>query len=188
MKYSVCSSFRWMIIGLALGIFSCTEPAKTTLEEKPYFDLKGFVETQADTLDGAKVSKRSKVQDREETVATTYGREDWEEEFEVFTQADINTPSSLDSYLTSQVGPVLSHELKPKAKSKVKYIKVHYDGDKVQRIELRVAEDNLFYSSETLAEIVMNPETDLIDHYSIETSQKIWFLEPNDMRIEGVVE
>ncbi|WBL42815.1 hypothetical protein PBT90_19000 [Algoriphagus halophytocola] len=188
MMLRLCSSFMWVIWGFALGLSSCAEPPKTTLEEKPYFDLKGFLEIQIDALDGTEVRKLSKIQDQEETVNVSYDREDWEEEFEVFTQADINNPSSVDSYQTSESASSLSHELKPKAKSKVKYIKVYFAGDKVERIELRIAEDNLFYASETLGELVMNTSTNLIDHYSIETTQKIWFLDPNNMSIKGDIE
>lgn len=176
-----------IILLASIGLFSCEAPVNTSLDKMPYFDLEGFIDEETMKLDGAKVVKISRVQGKEETTEATYSTQDWINEFEVFFNADINKPSTMLSYDTQINKNVLTHELLPNSKGKVKFIKVHYVEDQVSRVEIKTAEDNMFYSSVTLGSIYMNKATKKVDHYSIETTQKIWFLKPNNMKILGAL-
>lgn len=171
----------------SVGLFSCEKPVDTSFDELPYFDLEGFMEMETNKIDGVKVLKTSRVEGKEEKLEKTYSTQDWKDEFEVFFKADINKPSTLTSYDTQVDKDMLIHELYPNSKGKIKFIKVHYVDDHVSRLEIKTSEKNLFYSSVTLGAIYMNNATHEIDHYSIETTQKIWFLAPNNMRISGVL-
>ncbi|WP_339875616.1 hypothetical protein [uncultured Algoriphagus sp.] len=180
--------FSFGILFLAIfGLFSCVDESVNTFEKLPYFDLKGFIEMKIQEIDSVNVIKVSRIQGQENKVESTFSTKDWEEEFSVFTEADINKTSLIKSYDTKVDKATLTHELFPNSKGKVKYIKVTYFEDKVSSVSIKIAEDNMFYSSTTLGEIYMNNSTKLIDHYSIETTQKIWFMDANNMRIQGVL-
>jgi len=177
-----------VILLLALvGLFSCVEQTDTELDTLPYFDLKGFIELKANEVDSVHVIKVSRVQDQEEKIETVYTREELNNEFEVFKEADINKRSLIKSYDTKVSNDQLIHELFPKAEGKVKFLKISYFEDQVSSISIKQVEKNLFYSSITLGNIYMNNATHKIDHYDIETTQKIWFLRPNNMKISGVL-
>jgi hypothetical protein len=176
-----------IILPLVIGLFSCGEPLSNELETTPYFDLKGFIAESIQEVDGVDVSKVSQIQEEKNAVEVIYTSKDWEEELAIFTDADINTSSLVQAYKTTSSDTELVHELLPKAKGKVKYIKVIFLAGEVSSVSVKIADDNLFYTTSTLAEITMNDETKRIDHYTIETSQKIWFLDANFMKIQGSI-
>lgn len=183
-----CKSFSFGIILIVLfGLSSCVDEISNTVETEPYFDLKGFIDENIQKVDKVEVNKTSQIQGEEKEVKVVYSIKEWEEEFSIFKEADINKASMLQSYKTSTTDDLLIHELKPKSKEKVKYIKVTYDNGVVSSVSIKIADDNLFYASTTLAEIYIDSSTKLMDHYSIETSQKIWFLDENNMKIQGTI-
>lgn len=184
MKYIKPLGILFLVV---LGLFSCAEETTNSLEEAPYFDLKGFIAEKIQEVDGVEVSKVSRIQGEEKKVEVSYSIKDWVEELGIFIEADINNSSLLQSYETTSSDTELAHELFPNSKGKVKYIKVTFSEDEVSSVSIKIADDNLFYSTTTLAEIYMNNATHLIDHYSIETTQKIWFLDPNNMKIQGTI-
>lgn len=169
------------------GLFSCVNESTKALEKEPYFDLEGFIEERINEVDSVEVIKVSEIQGEEKQTTVVYSIKDWEEEFGIFKEADINKSSLLKSYETKSSNDSLTHELYPKSEAKVKFIKVSYDKDEVSSVAVKIADDNLFYSSTTLANIYINNATNLIDHYSIETTQKIWFLDANNMKIKGTI-
>jgi|GEM_PF-273865 len=179
-------SFGILFLG-SLGLFSCVNESTNALEKQPYFDLEGFIEEKIQEIDNVEVAKTSQIQGDEKQATVVYSIKNWEEEFGIFKEADINKTSLLQSYETKSSNDSLTHELFPKTKGKVKYIKVTYFEDEVSSVAIKIADDNLFYSSTTLADIYMNNATKLIDHYSIETTQKIWFMDANNMKIQGKI-
>lgn len=181
-------SFSSGILLVALiGLFSCVNESTSTLEKEPYFDLKGFIEEEIEKLDSMEVSKVSQIQREEKQTDVVYSIQDWEEELGIFKEADINKSSLLQSYETKSSGEMLSHKLLPKEKGDVKYIKVTYSQDEVSSVSIEISEQNLFYTSTTLAELHMSKTGNMIDHYSIEKTQKIWFLDENRMKIMGTL-
>lgn len=168
-------------------LLSCGEQLKTGLETEPYFDLKGFVEQQATSLNGDKVEKVSVVGEEEKNSEVTYSTQEWQDELLVFTSADINKPSLVQAYQTERTENQLSHTLRPDAKDKVKSITIKYEGEKIKQITVEIVEDNLFYSSTTTGVLVINTQSEKLEKYDIKTIQKIWFLDPNLMKISGIV-
>ncbi len=171
----------------AFVLFSCEVETLDTLEKEPYFDLKGFIEEKIQEVDGAQVSKTSEIQGEQKQVDVTYSLNDWEKEFNIFTDADINKPSPIQAYETTSSADSLVHQLLPNSNEKVKYIKVSYHEGEVSSVSIKVADDNLFYSTTTVAKIFLDKTTFLLDHYSIETDQKIWFMDANNMKIQGEI-
>jgi hypothetical protein len=164
---------------------SCGELTKTEQEKMPYFDLKGFVIKEAEKLEGSEVISRVQgVENREDKILT---QSQWLEQFDTFIQSDINKPSFYLSYDTKVKTNVLTHSLFEDEDEKVKEIKITYIDDKVISATLKSSKDNLFYSTTTFAELYMNNVTQKVDHYSIETTQKIWFLKPSNIKIMGAI-
>lgn len=181
-----------LIAGLFFwAAFACTPKPeaspKAKMEKLPYFDLAGYIEQEIPKVDGAKVSKISRVQNQEETIDTVYSAQDWKEELDIFFQADINKPSLAQSYDTQTNSSYLIHTLLPGEKGRVKEITVRYDKDKPTAITVKLVEENMFYTSTTIGQVYFNVETLTLDHYSVESTQKIWFLKPNNMKIMGAV-
>ncbi len=171
--------------------FACTpkpEPSPEPIMAKlPYFDLAGFIGQEIPKVDGAKVAKISRVQNQEESADVVYSVQDWEEELDIFFQADINKPSLARSYDTKTKGSYLTHTLLPGEKGKVKEITVRYDFDRPTGITVKLVEENIFYTSTMIGQVYFNVETSTLDHYSVESTQKIWFLKANNMKIMGAV-
>lgn len=178
--------------GLILLAFSaCTPKPEAATEPKmaklPYFDLKGYMEQTIPEMEGAKVAKISRVQNQEETADVVYSAQDWREELDIFFQADINKPSLAQSYSTETKNSYLIHTLLPGEKGKVKEITIRYDNDRPTEITVKLKEENMFYTSTIIGQVYYNVETTKLDHYSVESTQKIWFLQPNNMKIMGAV-
>jgi hypothetical protein len=179
---------RYFSFLLVTAVLSCTstkdEPA---LEALPYFDLKGFIDVEINKLESDSVLKTSEINGEEQIVDLQYSAAQWKEEFAAFYEADINVPSLASSYSTRTTPDQLIHELLPEAKGKVKEITIRYVQNYPVWITFRLRDENMFYQSSTLGEIFLNQSTRKIDHYKIETTQKVLFLSPTHIKISGVI-
>jgi len=173
---------------LGLVSFSCASGEEgKTMEKLPYFNLIGFIDVEIAKIDGASVIKTSRINGEEKTVELVYTSEDWKEEFLAFYRADINSPSLARAYSTDTQFEYLIHKLLPEEKGKVQEIKIKYSRDYPSSITFHSREENLFFSTATHGEFHMNLATNRLDHYSIETTQKVWFLKPTNIKVSGIV-
>ena len=178
-------------IGLLIwAAFSCgVNDQKLAQDKLPYFDVKSFLELQISNLgDSTKVLKTSRINGKEEFQESNYVKQDWVEEFDAFFRADINIPALASSYSTETKLDYLIHELLPNAKGKVKEIKVKYVKDLPSELSFKTEEKNLFFHSVTFGSLYINQLTQQVDHYSIETTQKVVFLKPTNIKIQGVIQ
>ncbi|MDO8968939.1 MAG: hypothetical protein Q8S14_03455 [Algoriphagus sp.] len=176
-------------IGLLIWLASsCVSEEKgKKMDKLPYFNLSGYLDVEMAKLDGDLVTKTSRVNGKEKTVDTTYTLDQWKAEFAAFYLADINSPSLALSYSTETNFDYLTHKLLPEAKGKVKEIKIMYVNNYPSSITFRMTDKNLFFSSATHGEFHMNLASNKLDHYSIETTQKVWFLKPTNIKVAGIV-
>jgi hypothetical protein len=173
---------------LVFSAFSCaTGEEGKKMEKLPYFNLSGFFNVEIAKIDSVTVIKTSRVNGQEKTVELVYSAEDWKEEFLAFYRADINSPSLARAYSTDTKYEYLIHKLLPGEKGKVKDIKIKYARNYPSSITFHSQEENLFYSTSTIGEFHLNLATDRLDHYSIETTQKVWFLDPTNLKVSGIV-
>ena len=174
---------------LLLGAVLACAPTKEelALEKLPYFDLKGFLDLEISKLAGDSVLKTSEINGEEQIVDLKYASAQWKEEFAAFYEADINVPSLAIAYGTRTTPDQLIHELLPEAKGKVKEISIRYVQNYPAWVTFRLKDENMFYQSTTLGEIFMNQATGKIDHYEIETTQKVMFLSPTHIKIAGII-
>lgn len=179
---------RYFSILLLGAVLSCA-PAKEepTLDKLPYFDLKEFINLEISKLEGDSVLKTSEINGEEQVVDLKYASAQWKEEFAAFYEADINVPSLATAYGTRTTPDQLIHELLPEAKGKVKEISIRYVQNYPAWVTFRLKDENMFYQSSTLGEIFMNQATGKIDHYKIETTQKVLFLSPTHIKISGII-
>lgn len=179
---------NFKILFLALFTFSCVSGEKEgKMEKLPYFNLIGFIDLEIAKLDSANVIKTSRINGQEKTVELVYYAADWKDEFLAFYRADINSPSLARAYSTDTKFDYLIHKLLPGEKGKIKEIKIKYSKDYPASITFHSQEENLFYFTSTFGEFHLNLATKKLDHYSIETTQKVWFLSPTNLKISGVV-
>ena len=174
---------------LLLGAVLACAPTKEepALEKLPYFDLKEFINLEISKLEGDSVLKTSEINGEEQFVDLKYASAQWKEEFAAFYEADINVPSLATAYGTRTTPDQLIHELLPEAKGKVKEISIRYVQNYPAWVIFRLKDENMFYQSTTLGEIFMNQATGKIDHYEIETTQKVMFLSPTHIKIAGII-
>ena len=174
---------------LLLGAVLACAPTKEepALEKLPYFDLKEFINLEISKLEGDSVLKTSEINGEEQIVDLKYASAQWKEEFTAFYEADINVPSLAIAYGTRTTPDQLIHELLPEAKGKVKEISIRYVQNYPAWVTFRLKDENMFYQSTTLGEIFMNQATGKIDHYEIETTQKVLFLSPTHIKIAGII-
>ena len=177
--------FAILLFGMAIGCSPNTE--EPAMDKLPYFDLKSFINLEINKIEADSVLKTSAINGEEQVADLVYTSEDWKEEFAAFYEADINVPSLATSYSTRTTPDQLIHELLPEAKGKVKEITVRYVQNYPVWITFRIKEENIFYTSTTLGELYMNQATGKIDHYKLETTQKVLFLSPTHIKIVGTI-
>ena len=183
----------FVVFGFVLTLLNSCENAPVIakageLDVLPYVDKAGFVEGEISKLGNETVRKTTRINGKEEATEVTLSQEEWREELDAFFKADINKPSMVTAYSTEVNGDVLLHRLQPGEKSSIKEIKVRIIDDRPIWVTFKISKENFFYTSTIIGEIYMNQRTQKIDHYSIETTQKIMFLDANNLRIKGAVQ
>lgn len=182
---------RILVLVMALALASCDKELGVKdpeMEVLPYFDLAGFVDKELNELpDSIRVSKSTRVNGEQKNIEVMLSREELKKEFEIFKEADINKPSFVSAYDTQVRTRYLVHELIEGKKGKLKNMTVTYGNDEVTAVSIEMSEKNTFYSSSTIASMYFSGATFNLDHYSIETTQKIRWMDPNNLKISGVI-
>src|SRR5690606_28717068 len=111
-----------------------------------------------------------------ETSQQPFFAGEWRRELDVFVQADINKASLASAYETIKNDTLLLHRLKAGEKSSIQEIRISYQADKISRISFIAQLDNLFYSSDTQGELVLDSASGMIGSYRVKSVQKVWFL------------
>ena len=178
-------AFLWLFLWAA---FSCVPSnQEDKLEKLPYYDLKGFLDLELGKLDSTTVIKTSQINGQERTEEVTYTIQDWKEELDYFYRSDINIPSLALSYSTETKADNLIHRLLPDSKGKVKEITVRFFQNYPASISFKMRQENIFFFSTTFGELYLNQSTGKLDHYFIETTQKVLFLKPKNIKISGLL-
>lgn len=187
MKYRLVAALILFVGSLT----SCENTPGIASPEKmdvlPYYDLKGFIENELPKLDGMTVSKISRVNGVQERSEGIYSLDEWKEELDAFLEADINKPSMIDAYTTEVEKDILIHRAKPGTQTQIKEIKVRIVDDKPIWVTFKGSSESMFYTSFINGGIYMNNRENRIDHYELESTQKIWFLKPNNMKVQAAV-
>ena len=165
-----------MVVNKILGflflwfIFSCEN--KNDNFEKRYFDLVGFLNKQIKLLDHSKVKKTWMLDSAFETK--NLKNLNWEKEFALFMQSDINKKAFLQSYSVIKKENSLEYNLKNKEDLPVKKIRIDFnDRKEVYKIEIVKKVENYLYSSNVSLNIIT--KNGKIESYSMDNNQKVIF-------------
>lgn len=142
-----------------------------------YFNLLGFLETQAKELNQRQptVEKQVLLRDgQRETAQVT--KLDWAKELQIFQQADINKPAlrglyQVDSATTTEGLIRRSYRRQPGTEHPVEQLSILSAGSAVQELTATVAQDNpLVYSAKTLT---LRCQNGRITSYQVQGVQKL---------------
>lgn len=179
-------SFIAVLISLTLA--GCVVDIKSDGQpETVYFPMKDYIEVTALGLDGIGIIKELNVNGEKEIVKDTLSEEAWLKELDFFVKSDISRPSLAGSYETQRSSEFLIHTLKEGEKGEVQKIVVRYEGEIIKEVTFHIKNSNLFYNSETRGVIFNKSQTGRLDHYVVETVQKVIFLKPNKMIVKASV-
>lgn len=151
-----------------------------------YFPISDFLYEQISRLNGIAVQKTVVMNGESQVVEQVLSQREWREEFDWFIQADINKASLAQSYETIKDDEVTRHILKPGEKGTLKEMEVIYKAGQVKEINFLTRDENTFYLSETTSRLTTG-DNGLINLYTLESSQKVWFLSPNELLVKSEV-
>lgn len=182
---------RYLFLLLLVGGLSSCESEDEALLKNPvqidqYFPISQYLNEQISQLDGRSVQKEVHMNNETQQIEQVFTERDWREEFDWFIQSDINKASLAQSYHTESEGNITRHTLKPGERGVMQEMAVTYDGDQVKEIKMLTSRSNTFYNSNATS-ILSTGEDGLINSYSIESTQKVWFLSPNKLTVKGKV-
>jgi hypothetical protein len=173
---------------VSVTLFGCVAENKNGNDsETVYFPMKDYIEVTALNLEGAGIIKELNLNGEKETIRDTLTAENWLEELDFFIKADISRPSLAGSYETQRSPDYLIHNLKEGEKGEVQKIVVKYEDEVIKEVSFSIKNSNLFYTSETRGVIFNQSLTGKLDHFVVETMQKVIFLKPNKMIINASV-
>lgn len=164
------SVFKVLVLVFVVFVFSC-ENNESNFEKK-YFDLKGYVLAQIKLLKSVEVKKTWKIDSAIETKKLK--KLNWEKEFGLFTQSDINKKAYLQSYLEIKNIKSIEYNLKNNEELPIKQMVIWFNENReVQKIKIvKEAKNYLYHSILVLSLFSKNGK---IYSYSIENNQKVFF-------------
>ncbi|EAY28453.1 hypothetical protein M23134_04016 [Microscilla marina ATCC 23134] len=156
---------------------ACENPNKTAAgTAQPYFDLKGFVQTQITWLNQQQPKVKKQVRNEGKLVTKTLAIKNWEKELRMFINADINKAALIGTYDIVKKGKIIKYTTKEE-KNSVKEMTVELGNDKkvAKSVKIIVGNDNALFASGTKLIIqCQNKGNDYrITTYTIDGFQKI---------------
>ncbi len=94
----------FFVLVVFANLWGCQQenPAKVQADEKPYFDLRGLIESEQERLQDQNPSVEKTVVHNGKEEKETLQIKDWSQELQLFLEADINKPVLRDSYQTQK--------------------------------------------------------------------------------------
>lgn len=125
---------------------SCTLKEQEKVNAKTYFDLQGYFKGEASRLakNNPTINKTVIVNGKSETHQASIPN--WEQEFDLFTQADINKASWRGSFATTATENLKTYSSQSE-KIPIKKLEVSYKDNKVSGVRIFVTNTNDLYTS-----------------------------------------
>lgn len=170
--------YNYFIYIIAAFLISCSNNQKA-FDDKVYFNIKSFFESEAKRLQVQKKAIRKTVEQNHQSETKQVTITDWQNELNLFIESDINKPSWKDSYTVNQNGSTLTY-LAKEEKLKTRKIVIQKSADgKVRSILIRNKVKNYLYSSEE--ELTYHTDSS----YQITKKQSVIFIGDNTFKVEG---
>lgn len=158
---------------------ACRPEVKETKGSLVYFDIKGFFGADAARLNQKHTAVTKTVMHNGDTQTKRINNINWVNEFELFTNSDINKPAWSDSYTVQNANGLLVYKAKT-PDLKTRSIIIKKDGQKVKWIIIFNHNTNMLYDN--VEKLSYFPDS----VYQISKSQKVRFLGKNRYGIKGV--
>ena len=172
------------VLCLMLGISAC-QSKSAEMKVKKYYDLKGLVERQIESLKSEKPKVQKDILVNEVSENQTVDSLDWTKELEFFIQADLNKPAFVSSYRVDSSSMGVKYFLKETENLPVKFLEVNRMGEDGIEIKALVANNNYLYDTERNVRLSLK-QGQLID-YQIDGFQKVVFGKKKMFKVNGKV-
>ena len=184
-------TLRRLVLIITVGLLTSCDSEEEALLKNPvqidnYFPISQFINEQIPLLEGRSVHKELVINGENHEVKQVLNERDWREEFDWFIQSDINKASLAQSYQTEEIGDRVRHTLKLGEKGTLQEMEVLYDGEQVKEIIIVSARENTFYRSNASSRLTTGDDG-IIKSYQMESTQKVWFLQPNILQVNSEV-
>ena len=170
------------VFGLLLGCGS----AERSVQKNTYFAWSAFLMQQINgyAQSNQKVHKTVVLEGKKEDKIVA--NLDWEKEFALYLDADLNKPAYEKSYDNHSEPGFYWYSLKKGENLPVKKIIIHLDGDEFPtKVEIEISQKNFLF--ETRKKLFMNFSEGRIQTYYIEGMQQFFLAEPTNYKILGVL-
>ncbi len=167
-------------------LFTACSPPQPNARTTAYFDLKGFLAEQIAALDTRKplVSKTVLVDAQPETAQTRDVA--WSKELDLFTQADINKPAYIGSYVEENVSKTTAtYRLKSGEDLPVQFLEVIRDEKTGQPLKVKATLRTKNYLYESERNLSLTATNGKLTGYEIEGFQQLFYGDPEPYRVEG---
>lgn len=176
-----------------LIFFACSNESVNRLPDNRFVDLTAFVEKQATRLDSANPSVQKRVRMGNDAENKMLQNVNWQEELEVFTQADISKPALRTSYqVTESTKLIRLFTPRTDENPDVQYLRATFDPQSKQltAIEAHLSRTNyLYWSEKTVAfQCRTNAAGEIqIKAYQIRGFQKLIFNDPVTYEVQAQI-
>ena len=174
-----------LCIAVLILLVACSPPQRG-VQVKTYFDLSAFLNAQIVALNAEKplLSKTVAVDDQPEIHQTRHV--DWSKELDLFTQADLNKPAFVGSYIVEEISKTTTtYRLKSGEDLPVHYLEVILDGKTNQPLKVKATLRTKNYLYESERSLSFTCTDGRLTNYAVEGFQQLFFGDPNPFRIEG---
>lgn len=179
--------FSLFFMCIALLLASSCQPPETNAEAaaiKPYFDIKGYFTNQIKQLEAQKTSliKTAFLNDKQETK--TLSHLNWQDEFALFINSDINRIAWINSYSTDSCNQITQKHidyksLDPDLRTQEIHVWLDIATQQLDSLSVRNKVKNVFYTLDE--KLYFSPSKG----YIINAIQKARFTPPDTMQITG---
>ena len=170
------------VFGLLLGCGS----AEKSVQKNNYFAWSAFLKQQiiGYAKSNQKVHKTVVLDGKKEVKIVS--NLDWEKEFALYLEADLNKPAYEKSYDNLSEPGFYWYSLKKDENLPVKKMIIHLDADeRPTKVEIEISQKNFLF--ETRKKLFMNFSEGQIQTYYIEGMQQFFLAEPTSYQILGVL-
>lgn len=178
------------VLFLSFSISSCMSPDIKEAAETQFFDLKGFLDNQINSLEKKEITIIKKTVLQGQKSKQTLKKIDWKDEFAFFYAADINSPQLRDRY-TSEKTPQKWIFKTEEEKLIVKEMQIIFDKENstsfenVKEILIIQKDKNKLYENDRT--LIIKVEGGVLGSYSIEGSEDVILNERQEFLVEGII-
>lgn len=169
---------------------SCIPPDIKETAQTDFFDLKGFLDSQINSLEKKEFSLLKKTVLQEQKSEQTLKKINWKDEFAFFYSSDINTPQLRDRYnieKTSQKWIFKTDEehLLVKEMQIIFVTKDDFSFQNVNEIIIFQKDKNQIYENDRALNIKV--KNGVLESYSIKGSEDVILNEKQEFLVEGII-